>query len=482
MIDLYLLASLHLLLLFLFGLLVFAVQCVYLGTLRANQQLRRGRIFVGELLLLIYLAILTMIPLCIYAYRQYGIVHLRPLEIALFLVGAVAVLYFVLPTAMPNRHRIVLTCAALLGMPLWADLLPLPYHVFWVASLGLLFARTCLCLCDEIHRQRNELSTTSIKEGLDTLPAGILFCDAEGYIFLTNLQMQALMLRFFGTELKNGAHLWARLTQGELLQGVCLFVQNDILVHNEHDAWRFSRRRIGTLDRFEITAIDVTESFKALKQLEQERDELLLQTEETQQLAATMEAVRREQEYLRICAQVHDILGQRLSAMQRLSQSGNVAHYSALLTHSREAIRQIKQRRQENAQVFFDEIITYFQNIGLSITVDGALPAEASTAFAFLAVLREACTNAVQHAGASQLVATVHPTPTDYHIEICNNGTQPTQGIVEGSGLFGIRTRVEGMGGVLRVEVMPAFSLRIILPKEGVPSSPTSPPIAIPSP
>ncbi len=306
-----------------------------------------------------------------------------------------------------------------------------------------------------------------MKEGLDRLPVGVLFCEEDGYIFLANRQVQALMLRFLGEEIKNGTDLWKQLMDGTLLEGTCQHMEGDLLIRTEEDAWRFARRsfRTGGRDYIEITAIQATQSLMALHQLEEERDKLLRQTEETRQLAESMETLRREQEYLRLRTQVHDILGQRLTAMQRLSRSGDVTHYSKLLAQSREVISQIRERREEDAEQHLADMRHYFQNIGLRIRMDEELPEEPDLAFVFLAVLREACTNAVRHAAAGTVFVTVEWSDYEYRIDIGNDGRLPERGIREGGGLFGMRSRVESAGGTLRVEVLPAFSLILTLPR-----------------
>ncbi len=183
-------------------------------------------------------------------------------------------------------------------------------------------------------------------------------------------------------------------------------------------------------------------------------------------LSEMMSSLRREQEYSRIRSQVHDVMSQRLTALQRLSKDDNLNDYSVLFSLTRDVINQIKAKRGGDPGELFGETYFYFRKIGLSIELLDELPKEHSIAFMFIAVLREACTNAVKHAGATKVYARIERQKDGYRIEITNNGTRPKKGLVEGGGLFGIRNRVENLGGTLKVEVIPQFSLIITIKGE----------------
>ncbi len=467
MIDLYLMPTQSLLILFFIGISAFLVECVYLSSILSNYRLRRSRVIFGEFMLLVYIGCLAVSPIAFYAYKLHGIVLTEPAQFVLTVMGAFIILHYILTIKIRGLKELVPIAAIIISHPFLPNILSAHYCIFWLFSVVIFAVRGGWHILREFHKQRSELSSISIQEGLDSLPAGLLFCGTDGYIYLVNAKMTELMQRFLGVEHRNGMHMWQDIADGEIIGGSCQPMEGDILIRTESDAWYFSRRsfKINGIRHFEITAIDVTENMVALRRLEEESDLLLLQTFETERLAKTMEDLRREQEYLRMHSQVHDILGQRLTAMQRLSQSGNLTDYSELLTHSRDAMRLIKERRQENADLLFAEIVEYFDNIGLKIELDPHLPHENSIAFLLLSVLREACTNAIRHADATRVFVTIKEIGDSYRIEIRNNGARPEHGMVEGGGLFGIRNRVEGIGGTLKVEVIPEFSLVMNLPR-----------------
>ncbi len=463
MMDFYFLPFMQIGLFFIASLICFAVQSVYIARRVFNYDIKRHKSFFSELLLLIYIAILAFVPACVYGYRPHGVVAIETVENALLIFGFITVLALALLPTEVKWQRLSAICFLFITQPALANAIGISYHVLWLIGIMLLALRAYFINCQEGARQKDRLSTASIQQALENLPAGIMFCGADGYIYLVNRKMQSLMLKFLGAELKNGAILWDKLSSGEVQLAGCQTIQGDILIHNEHEAWRFARRTFHAknTDFVEITAIDATESYAVLHKLEQERDALAEETALTEKLAETMEAVQKEREYLRIRSQVHDVLSQQLTAMQRLSQSGDITQFRELLAHSHEAIEGIKEHNQKNAALFFAEIVEYFGKIGLEVRLTPELPDESAVAFLLLTALREACSNAIRHAGASLVSVTVEHGAEGYRIEIKNNGALPKKGLVEGGGLFGIRARVEDAGGTMKVEVIPEFSIVI---------------------
>ncbi len=470
MMDFYFLTSTLLGMLIVVSLMVFLVQCVYIAKRLFRYDNRRNISFVGEIFMLIYIGALIFVPASVYGYRPHGIVNNTPIENALLILGFIITAIFALSSNDKKRKRISAICCIFITQPILATTINISYHITWVIGIMLLLLRSYFIICMESTRQKAQLSTGSIQDGLDSFPTGILFYGGDGYIYLVNKKMQDLMLKYFGAELKNGKHLWDKLLKGDILYAQCQSIDEDILLRTEHEAWRFAKRsfKVKNTDFLEITAIDATESYNVLQKLEYERDELANESIETAKLAETMQVVQKEREYLRIRSQVHDVLSQQLTAMQRLSQSENLSEYNELLSHSHEAIAQIKGKYQTNAQLFFEDIVDYFKKIGLQIRLKPELPTDSVVAFLLLTALREACTNAIRHAGATIVDVTVEHGPEGYRIEIKNNGARPEKSLVEGGGLFGIRTRVEDAGGTLKVEIIPEFALVINVSSAGI--------------
>ncbi len=468
MFDLYFFSNELLLLFFLLMLCIFVAQAILFGLIVANLNRKRIRRLISEVLMLSYCGAIALLPITVLINRTYGIVDISSITIAMYVIGVVAIIYFLLMAIIDSRIYILAPLCIAATLP-YMEILPYKSYEILVAVVGVtLFLRARSLIDREHYRQKYELSSFSVKEGLDTLPTGVMFSGTNGYIYLINTKMQSLIQKFFTSEQKDSLDFWNDLQTGNIIDGECQALEKDILVNFGLEVWRFSRQEffVDNTSYYEITAINVTEIVGTLQELEDERAKLLQQSDEVRKLSDKMETLRREQEYSRIRSQIHDVLSQRLTALQRLSRDENFNDYSVLYSLTQDVITQIKAKRGGDAKELFGEIYFYFRKIGLSIEMLDPLPKNEQVAFLFLAVLREACTNAVKHAGATKIYAKIDTTDTGYRIEITNNGMRPKKGLIEGGGLSGIRNRVENAGGTLKVEVIPEFSLIITIDRK----------------
>ena len=88
---------------------------------------------------------------------------------------------------------------------------------------------------------------------------------------------------------------------------------------------------------------------------------------------------------------------------------------------------------------------------------DDLPPVVQSTAYF---VVAEALTNAIKHAGASQLDVRVRRDDADVHIEVCDDGCGGARVGGQG-GLRGVRDRVEALGGRFEVADLPGGGTRL---------------------
>ena len=101
--------------------------------------------------------------------------------------------------------------------------------------------------------------------------------------------------------------------------------------------------------------------------------------------------------------------------------------------------------------------------VTLADVPDERLP-EAVEAAAYY-VVSEAVTNAAKHANASSITVTVTRNPSELHVDVCDDG-QGGAKLEGGSGLVGLRDRVEALGGRLILQSPPREGtvLRAALP------------------
>ena len=113
-----------------------------------------------------------------------------------------------------------------------------------------------------------------------------------------------------------------------------------------------------------------------------------------------------------------------------------------------------------------NELICSAAGIGICIIIHGALPESKRLAYLILTAICVCATNAVRHARADKMFVQINAIGQTTDVSITNNGEAPKGEIIEGGGLSGLRCRAEKAGGVLTVESLPKFKLKLALPKE----------------
>ena len=102
--------------------------------------------------------------------------------------------------------------------------------------------------------------------------------------------------------------------------------------------------------------------------------------------------------------------------------------------------------------------------LGCAIYFEGTLPQERHTAYLILTAVREAVTNAVRHAGASQVTVRLREDGGFVFACITDNGEKRVSRITEGGGLSGLRKKIERAGGRLEIVLCGGVQLRVSLP------------------
>ncbi|MCP2339275.1 sensor histidine kinase [Actinomadura rupiterrae] len=185
------------------------------------------------------------------------------------------------------------------------------------------------------------------------------------------------------------------------------------------------------------------------------------------------------QERLRISRDVHDLIGQSLSAVSlrgdlalRLLETDPKAAQSEVATLTavaRAALRDLATVSQDGTGVDLDTeaagartlLAAAGAEVRIVIDVDG-LPAVARTVYGW--ALREGVTNVLRHSAAENCSIIAAPT----RLEIINDGVDPASSTPPGGGLTGLAERVRALSGRVTAGPLPGgrFRLRVDLPEE----------------
>lgn len=242
---------------------------------------------------------------------------------------------------------------------------------------------------------------------------------------------------------------------------------------------------------FTVILRDVTERVKAEAALRQSREEL-------RALSANLQQVR-ELEKSRIARELHEDLGQTLSALKmdvsalesRLAAGASLdGVVAAQLQRMRQVIdRNIASLRRiasRQRPIMLDDlglpaaidwlVDDFVQHHGIDVRHDveiGQLTFNADAATAVFRIIEEALSNIARHAHASRVELSLDASDKNCVLRIADNGIG-TSALPAGNGkafgLLGVRERVNALGGRFFIDSMPenGFVLTVVLPRDAV--------------
>jgi len=348
--------------------------------------------------------------------------------------------------------------------------LSLPFAVIAIYSVySLIVALTELALV--IRYGKTHLSSLSIKESLDTLPAGICFFEESGLVRLVNKKMIKLCALATGKAFLNGVKFWIDLRSGYLKNG-CVLIKDEvepIIEFSNGEIISFSKfsRKLKGKKIYEIVATDVTEKYLLTKQAERKFEELKTINKRLISYSETVAEVTREKEILATKMRIHDdIGGLLLTTKRKLSKEITKEERQDLINFWKAeiiALNSIKnQKKKHNLQVIFDVA----KLVGVTVNYVGNYPkADGKVEKILVSAMHECLTNTVSHANGKNLNVYFTENADGYNIEITNDGIKPQGKIKEGGGLTGLRTLVEREKGKMIIYHNPEFKLCIELYK-----------------
>ncbi|HEX2681295.1 MAG TPA: sensor histidine kinase, partial [Candidatus Dormibacteraeota bacterium] len=187
--------------------------------------------------------------------------------------------------------------------------------------------------------------------------------------------------------------------------------------------------------------------------------ELVAAREQLAQLAVT-------EERLRFARDLHDLLGQSLSVLvlkselvaKQLPEDADEStrhEVRDIAQVARKSLNDVREAvagyRQASLQTEISSARTALRAAGIGLLVEdsaGSLPAEQDGVLAWC--LREAVTNVVKHSGARKCEVRLSRADGSARLEVSDDGRGATS-LDGGSGLAGMRERVETVGGTLAV-------------------------------
>ncbi len=344
-----------------------------------------------------------------------------------------------------------------------------------VAAGSLTLAMNILVLGSMIMWRRSHISRGSIKEALDTLPAGLCFAELDGAVRFLNLRMRFLASEMMGHAIMDANAFWETVVTQSETQRQRREAQPVIELTNG-TVWQFTRTQeyIEGKPLWRIRAQDVTDLSYRRKQLEKENKALADLSNRLSEFGQRVTESTREQEILETKIRIHDAVGHTLLATQHsLMTEVTEEEKKAVLALWRSNLVFLRGEKlgeevpeETVAADSLKDLETAADAIGVKIVWQGdPLPEDATVRNLTETMLHECLTNTVRHAGGTEVYVSPMEANAFWIIECTNNGMKPTEEIREGGGLGSLRKKVERAGGWMELLWKDGFLLRMAIPK-----------------
>ncbi len=249
---------------------------------------------------------------------------------------------------------------------------------------------------------------------------------------------------------------------------------------------------MGTIDlvRPGQRAVGFEHSSSEVLALAQAFNQMLERLEDERRESSGRALAAQEGERLRIARELHDEIGQTLTAVALRAEHassradfnrGELARLAEIVQHTLQDLRRISRELRPEA---LDELglvnalIALCSRVGQQSSLrvhrqfDGSLPGMASEVeLAIYRIAQEALTNVMRHSDASEVTVSLTRSDSEVVLKVSDNGHGLPEPVSEGGGLRGMRERAFLIGGDLRIEsgsgAGVAVALRLALDEDG---------------
>lgn len=353
-------------------------------------------------------------------------------------------------------------------LPVVEDALGVIYPYVFAAVLVFYLSRGVYISLVQYKKIRTSLSSFAVKNAMDTLNSGILFCETDGHILLVNECMQDLMLTLTGKIHRDGFAFYDMLPASGMDASLVQDETGIICMAPDERIWMFSKATLilDHKDYAQISATDITQQWLLTSELKRQNDELNQKSEDLRATIANLHLLSRRKEIRAARIRAHDILGNRLSLILRTMHSSETIDDNVLASNIGSLFEDM--RRSAVPPTAKDDLArlrkTFF-SIGVHIHFDGDLPDDTKSSAVFAEIIYEAVTNAVRHGFATEVSVYLRADTNAYCLKISDNGQGAPDGIVEGRGICGMRSRAIACNGELKITMLPRFTISVIVPK-----------------
>ena len=211
---------------------------------------------------------------------------------------------------------------------------------------------------------------------------------------------------------------------------------------------------------------DLSEDYALARQVVDENAELEEATRGLRESIEEAGALVAQQDIVGTRLRLHDVLAQRLTFVRHFLAEGvgevqRTRALSQMLTSLGEDLRA---DTSTPTAARLGMIVSGCALMGTRCEVSGPFPEDEDVASVLMSVLSQAVVNAVLHAEAEHITVRFSQSQSAWTMTITNPITDAVD-VVEKTGLAGMRTRVEALGGWMRVHADTSFVVRVCIPR-----------------
>ena len=309
-------------------------------------------------------------------------------------------------------------------------------------------------------KERN-ITPMSVKEGFDSLPAGLCYYRENGPVKAVNATIEELSLALSDGDVFYEAILRADVS-GEEGNGHPILIASDGRVFSV----RKNRVDLDGSEVVEIIASDISEEYRLNLKLQETERLMRFRNARLKALSENIRINAMEQEALSTKVRIHDRLGHLLLLTRRFLTRPGVVDEEDILREWRLNAALLSIRKQEVWQEPYFPVKGQAEALGVKLVVTGTLPEEPHLSHVIETAITVHVTNVLRHAGGKTAWIEVTENEASFLLTFTNDGALPMTPITEGGGLLNLRREVESLGGQMVVRSKPEFLLILLLPKE----------------
>ncbi|MBR6474825.1 MAG: hypothetical protein IKS98_05185 [Lachnospiraceae bacterium] len=330
-----------------------------------------------------------------------------------------------------------------------------------------------------VHKaEKKSLTKNSLKNGLDTLPGGLLFYWSGGVVKMVNSKMDEISHVLFREGIYNGNIFWDKIKERALDRS--LQKDKDVYMIRLNDGKVYSFKRsicyFEDHELYEVTAYDVSREQLLNEELKIKRVKADEIKNRLRQLNDDIEQLTSEKEMLDTKRKVHDDLGKTLIMTRRYLETKDEELGKEIIKLWKLNTMLLKGEESETDTFQYSGVVHDIRKSGLEVSIEGTLPTDKNSKEVVIAALRTCATNTLRHGTGTEMYVNISKVKVktirslkekDYvKIEISNNGKVPEGEFTEGGGLTNLRRSVERINGLMNIEITDRFKVVLKLPKQ----------------